>query len=100
MTIFGWDASDFDWDRGPMDLGAARAAGIDFFTHKATEGTEIRHRHYGETLERARAAGVPFLGAYTSCGRRRRSRHRWTSARVTPTRRRRGGGSIRMVLPV
>jgi hypothetical protein len=64
MTIFGWDASDFDWDRGPMDLGAARAAGIDFFTHKATEGTGTRHRHYGEALERARAAGVPFLGAY------------------------------------
>jgi hypothetical protein len=64
MTIFGWDASDFDWDRGPMDLGAARAAGIDFFTHKATEGTGTRHRHYGEALERARGAGVPFLGAY------------------------------------
>lgn len=64
MTIFGWDASDFDWDRGPMDLKAARAAGIDFFTHKATEGTGTRHKHYGEALGRARDAGVPFLGAY------------------------------------
>ncbi|MFG2038761.1 glycoside hydrolase family 25 protein [Dactylosporangium sp. NPDC048998] len=64
MAVFGWDASDFDWDRGPMDLGAARAAGIDFFTHKATEGIGTRHRHYGEALARARAAGVPFLGAY------------------------------------
>jgi glycosyl hydrolase family 25 len=64
MTIFGWDASDFDWSRGPMDLGAARAAGIDFFTHKATEGTSTRHVHYGEALRRARVAGIPFLGAY------------------------------------
>ena len=63
-TIFGWDASDFDWDRGPMDLAAARAAGIDFFTHKATEATSTRHKHYGEALNRARAAGIPFLGAY------------------------------------
>jgi len=64
MTVFGWDASDFDWSRGPMDLAAARAAGIDFFTHKATEGTSVRHTHYGEALNRARAAGIPFLGAY------------------------------------
>lgn len=65
MTVtYGWDASDFDWSRGPMDLAAARAAGIDFFTHKATEGTGTRHVHYGEALGRARAAGIPFLGAY------------------------------------
>jgi GH25 family lysozyme M1 (1,4-beta-N-acetylmuramidase) len=47
-----------------MDLVAARAAGIDFFTHKATEGSSVRHIHYGEALSRARNAGVPFLGAY------------------------------------
>jgi GH25 family lysozyme M1 (1,4-beta-N-acetylmuramidase) len=64
VTIFGWDASDFDWDRGPMDLAAARAQGVDFFTHKATEGVSTKHRRYGEALARARAAGVPFLGAY------------------------------------
>jgi hypothetical protein len=64
MTIYGWDASDFDWGRGPMDLAAARADGIDFFTHKATESTNTQHIHYGEVMNRARAAGVPFLGAY------------------------------------
>lgn len=64
MTIFGWDASDFDWSRGPMDLMAARVAGVDFFTHKATEGTGVRHVHYGEALNRAHQAGIPFLGAY------------------------------------
>lgn len=64
MTLYGWDASDFDWARGPMDLGAAKAAGVTFFTHKATEGTSVRHTHYGEALNRARAAGIEFLGPY------------------------------------
>lgn len=64
MTVFGWDASDFDWPRGPMDFGAARAAGVDFFTHKATEGTRTTHVRYGEGLRRARDAGIPALGAY------------------------------------
>lgn len=63
-TLFGWDASDYDWARGPMDLGAARRDGIDFFTHKATEGVTTRHRNYGEALRRARDAGIPVLGAY------------------------------------
>jgi GH25 family lysozyme M1 (1,4-beta-N-acetylmuramidase) len=64
MTIFGWDASDFDWNRGPMDLRIARSMGIDFFTHKATENTNVKHTHYGEAMRRARDAGIPFLGAY------------------------------------
>lgn len=64
MTLFGFDASDFDWDRGPMDLVKIRAAGISFFTHKATEGTDIVHHHFGAAVARARDAGVPFIGAY------------------------------------
>ena len=63
-TIFGWDASDYDWQRGPMDLKAAANDGIQFFTHKATEGTGTRHKNYGEALRRARDAGIPVLGAY------------------------------------
>jgi hypothetical protein len=47
-----------------MDLASARSAGIDFFTHKATEGVSTKHTHYGEALSRARSAGVPFVGAY------------------------------------
>lgn len=64
MTIYGWDASDFDWDRGSMDLNAARRDGIDFFTHKATESTNVKHKHYADAMNRARNAGIPFLGAY------------------------------------
>lgn len=64
MTVFGWDASDYDWGRGPMDLVAARNAGVSFFTYKATESTTVKHVHYGEALNRARAAGIEFLGAY------------------------------------
>lgn len=64
MTVFGWDASDFDWSRGPMNLAAAHSDGIAWFTHKATEGATIRHIHYGAALTRARDAGIPVLGAY------------------------------------
>lgn len=64
MTVFGWDASDYDWSRGPMDLAAARRDGIDFFTHKATEATWTRHARFGEAMRRARDAGIPILGAY------------------------------------
>jgi GH25 family lysozyme M1 (1,4-beta-N-acetylmuramidase) len=60
----GIDASDYDWQRGPMDLSAAARDGILFFTHKATEATSTRHTHYGEALRRARDAGIPVLGAY------------------------------------
>jgi GH25 family lysozyme M1 (1,4-beta-N-acetylmuramidase) len=64
VTIYGWDASDYDWTRGPMDLRAAAQAGIQFFTHKATEGASVRHRHLADALSRARTAGIPVLGAY------------------------------------
>lgn len=64
MTVFGWDCSDYDYVRGPMNLDAAHKAGVEFFTYKATEGTSVRHAHYGECLNRAKAAGVEFLGAY------------------------------------
>jgi GH25 family lysozyme M1 (1,4-beta-N-acetylmuramidase) len=64
VTVFGWDASDLDWDCGPMDLVAARAAGIDFFMHRATEGTRVKHTRLGEALRRASDAGIPVLGAY------------------------------------
>ncbi len=47
-----------------MDLVAARRDGIDFFSHKGTEGTRFIHEQCGEALNRARAAGIPFLGAY------------------------------------
>jgi GH25 family lysozyme M1 (1,4-beta-N-acetylmuramidase) len=63
-NVFGWDASDYDWQRGPMDLAAAARDGIQFFTHKATEATSTRHRNYGEAMRRARDAGIPVLGAY------------------------------------
>lgn len=64
MTLFVWDASDFDWSRGPMDLRAAAADGIVGFTHKATEGTSVKHVHTGAALNRALAAGIEFIGAY------------------------------------
>lgn len=46
-----------------MDLGAAAKAGISFFTHKYTESTSTKH-HPAGPMNAARAAGIPFLGAY------------------------------------
>jgi hypothetical protein len=47
-----------------MDYGRARADGIDFATHKATEGPSTVHSHLAAALERAGSAGIPVLGAY------------------------------------
>ena len=63
-AVWGWDASNHDWKRGPMDLESARAEGISFFTHKATEGGDWTDPYYREGLERARRAGIPVLGCY------------------------------------
>lgn len=69
MTIYGWDTSDFDYDRGlrAAQIAAGAAEGIRFFTHKATEETAsatFKHVHFGAQMSAARAAGIPFLGAY------------------------------------
>lgn len=64
MTMFLWDASNYDWSRGPMDLHAAYTDGIRGFTHKATEGTRFVHDNFGAAMIRAKATGIPFLGAY------------------------------------
>ena len=64
--VWGWDASDYDWsgDRGPMDLVAAQRDGISFFIHKTTEGGDWQAKNFQTALKRARAAGIPVLGAY------------------------------------
>lgn len=64
MTLFLWDASDYDWARGPMNLAAAKADGIVGFSHKVTEATWIKHVHTGEALARARDAGIEFIAGY------------------------------------
>ncbi len=64
QEVWGWDASNWDWQRGPMDLAAARSAGINFFVHKATEGVNFKDPYYRQAMERARAARMPVMGAY------------------------------------
>ncbi|MBV1853379.1 hypothetical protein [Catellatospora tritici] len=65
-TLFGWDTSDYDHDRGmrPSHVRAAAEEGIRFFTHKVTDGTKTIHNRAGGKLKAARDAGIPFLGAY------------------------------------
>lgn len=64
MTLFGCDLSDYDRQRGPVDVAAMARDGISFLSHKATEGTSITHKYYAQTLNDARAAGISLLGAY------------------------------------
>jgi peptidoglycan hydrolase-like protein with peptidoglycan-binding domain len=64
--IFGWDASDFDYERGMRTTHLAPAAreGVRFFTHKITEGTRTVHHHAGEMVRAAQAAGIRLVGVY------------------------------------
>jgi len=62
--VWGWDASSHDWKRGSMDLNAAKKDSIQFFTYKCSEGHTERFPHFKESLDRARKAGIPVLGAY------------------------------------
>ncbi|MFC7480173.1 peptidoglycan-binding protein [Luedemannella flava] len=64
--IFGWDASDFDYQRGmrTTHLAAARREGVRFFTHKITEGTRTVHYHAGEMVRAAQVAGIRLVGVY------------------------------------
>lgn len=60
MTLFGLDLSDFN---PALNWPKVAADGISFVTHKASEGTSNQH-HPAAALNGARAAGIPFLGAY------------------------------------
>lgn len=64
MTQFLWDASAWDWARGPMDLNAAKADGLVGFSHRATIGTTYKDPNLANGLNRARLAGIEILGAY------------------------------------
>jgi GH25 family lysozyme M1 (1,4-beta-N-acetylmuramidase) len=64
-VTFGWDASNHDWQRGPMDLDAAVADGITFFVHKCTDGDGYyADPYFPAAMTRAQAAAVPIAGAY------------------------------------
>ncbi len=65
MTVYGWDASNHDWQRGSMNLAIARGQGISFFTHKMTDGLHGYHDPYfAEAMRRAVAARIPAVGPY------------------------------------
>lgn len=56
MTLFGRDMSDFDTNEN--------LSGLSFLTHKATEGTSIKHAKLPSRLVAGRNAGISVLGAY------------------------------------
>lgn len=57
------DGADVSHHQGELDLKAAKAAGLKWLYHKATEGTTFRDSEYASRREQARAAKLPF-GAY------------------------------------
>lgn len=63
MTIHGWDASHYDWSRGPMDIGSAVGAGIKFMIHKA--GGDAQDQQFASWWTRAKPLRDSLhLGAY------------------------------------
>jgi GH25 family lysozyme M1 (1,4-beta-N-acetylmuramidase) len=64
VTLFGWDASHYDWDRGPMNLAAAKTDGMTFFSHKIGEGSSYTDPRFSAGVARARDTGFEFIGAY------------------------------------
>jgi len=64
MTTFGWDASNWDWSRGGMDVGAAVRDGICFTTHKVCEGTHFYEDPYYERYAQRVQGVVPLPGGY------------------------------------
>lgn len=68
MTIFGWDMSHYDWDRGltASEVSNVKNVGISFVTHKIGEGssyTDPRFDDFWRAIQPARRAGV-LVGAY------------------------------------
>lgn len=68
-STFGWDASNHDWNRGPVDVLAAKNDGIQFFVHKVggigpSEGGNYEDPFFSQALARAKDAQVPVLGSY------------------------------------
>lgn len=64
MTRYGWDASNHDWGRGPMNLALAKQQGISLFTHKASEGSTFTDPNFAQAMGRAQPVNFPVLGTY------------------------------------
>lgn len=64
MGLFGWDASHYDWDRGPMNIDRAVQLGVSFMTHKVTEGTSYQDPRFDDFITRVSKTSMPLIGAY------------------------------------
>jgi len=67
MTLYGVDCSHYDNERGgahSLNMQGIKDAGIDFVSFKATEGTTFKDAYLKDNLNRSKAAGFLFIGAY------------------------------------
>lgn len=63
MTSHGWDASHYDWDRGPVEPARAEAEGIVFMTHKLSEGMTYVDPRYDDFWKKVKVTNL-IPGAY------------------------------------
>jgi len=63
MTVYGWDASHYDWDRGGMDIAGAEREGIAFMTHKLGEGSNYTDSRFDDYWARVTKTDI-IPGAY------------------------------------
>lgn len=61
---YGWDISNHDWDRHPVNLADAKAAGIDLVTHKASEGNWFTDPHFADYAAQLAHTSFPVEGSY------------------------------------
>jgi hypothetical protein len=64
MTVYGWDLSNHDWVRHPVNLTDARKAGISFVTHKATEGDWYEDPYLAAFAAQLKRVAFPVEGTY------------------------------------
>lgn len=61
---WAWDASNYDYQRGAVNVALAVSQGIAGMTFKATEGTNYRDPYWAATYAKMRASRLVFYGAY------------------------------------
>jgi Glycosyl hydrolases family 25 len=69
VTVYVWDASNYDWTRDTdhvLNFRAARADGISGVTHKATEGHTYTDAYFDDFARLVNEAGIGFalVGPY------------------------------------
>lgn len=61
---WAWDTSNYDYQRGGVNVGLAVQQGVKGMTAKASEGTSYRDPYWAVTAGKMRASGLTWWGPY------------------------------------